>query len=533
MRHISSRAVAIVFSLISLIVFSSMSRSACTQSGGSTAPQVRMKWQDFIRGPEGAKRLSSLQKAMAKMKSLDNSPPNSADFRRSWKCWANIHGYLGMDSKFGTLAFQKDRLDRLQMSQFLPYLVGTTDKPGIQDQTPSDPIAKEVWATCQHSPQGTQLNFFGWHRMYLYYFERVLRWAANDPTLTLPYWDYTNPAETALPDAFQDPKSPLYDWRRSEALNEGLATLNPQVTDIDGPLTTDTNFLQYEGDIEGGVHGNVHCSVGQTCPIALMGLVGVAANDPIFYEHHANIDRMWSCWQHAHPKEAPGDWQNQQFTFVDERGTKVTRPVKDFLDTKALGYVYDNESKCTRTATLQAAAQTSGPKQLEQAFPTVLATAKAIKLKPDTTSVDVRIPSPTLNKLRGANPGHTELVLRDVSSQSDPGALLSVFIARTDDPNTRQYVGTINWFGVFDPMTGMEGSEHTGPISRMFQYDISRQLRSLGRSNTKGLTVVFEATSGLVPSAKKRLKAGAAATTPPARFRPDAALTIGAVELRQ
>jgi hypothetical protein len=43
-------------------VFSSMSRSACTQSGGSTAPQVRMKWQDFIRGPEGAKRLSSLQK---------------------------------------------------------------------------------------------------------------------------------------------------------------------------------------------------------------------------------------------------------------------------------------------------------------------------------------------------------------------------------------------------------------------------------------------------------------------------------------
>ena len=264
-----------------------------------------------------------------------------------------------------------------------------------------------------------------------------------------------------------------------------------------------------------------------------MGLVGVAANDPIFYEHHANIDRMWSCWQHEHPKETPGDWQNQQFTLIDETGAKVTRPVKDFLDTKVLGYVYDNESSCTRSAKLLAAAQTSGPKQLEQAFPTVLATAKSIRLKPDTTSVDINIPSPTLNKLRGANPGHTELVLRNVSSQSDPGALLSVFIARKDDPNTRQYVGTINWFGVFDPMAGMEGSEHTGPISRMFQYDISRQLQSLGRSNTKGLTVVFEATSGLVPSTKKRLKAGAAATPPAARFRPDAALTIGAVELRQ
>jgi len=530
MTHISSRAVAIVFSLI---VFGSITPAACAQSGGSTASHVRMRWQDFIRGPEGAKRLASLQKAIAKMKSLDNSPPDSVDFRRSWQYWANIHGYLGADSKFGTLAFQKDRLNRLQMSQFLPYLVGTTDKPGLQDQTPPDTIAKDVWSTCQHSPRGTQLNFFGWHRMYLYYFERVLRWAANDPTLTLPYWDYTNPAQTALPDAFQDTSSPLYDWRRSEALNEGLATLNPQITDIDGPLTTDTNFLQYEGDIEGGVHGNVHCSVGQTCPIALMGLVGVAANDPIFYEHHANIDRMWSCWQHAHPNETPGDWQNQEFTFVDETGAKVTRPVKDFLDTMVLGYVYDNESVCTRNTTLQVAAQTGGPVQLEQAFPSVLGSAKSITLKSSTTSVNISISNPTSNKLRGANPGHKELVLRDVSSQSDPGALLSVFVARKDAPNARKYVATINWFGVFDPMSGMKGSEHTGPVSRTFLYDISRQLQSLGRSDTNELTVVFEATSGLVPSTRKRLKAGAAATPPVARFRPDAALTIGAVELRQ
>ena len=164
----------------------------------------------------------------------------------------------------------------------------------------------------------------------------------------MPYWDYTDPAQTALPDAFQDPNSPLYDWRRSEALNEGLATFNPQATNIDGPLNTDTSFLQYEGDIENGVHGNVHCSVGQTCPISIMGLVGVAANDPIFYEHHANIDRMWSCWQHAHPDEQPGDWQNQEFSFVDENGALVKRAVKDFLDTKALGYVYDNDSKCAR-----------------------------------------------------------------------------------------------------------------------------------------------------------------------------------------
>src|SRR5262249_21441353 len=250
------------------------------------AAQVRMRWQDFISGPDGAKRLATLKAGVAKMKSLDTSLPTSADYRRSWRYWANIHGYYGTVSPDGTVAQQIQYLQSIGMGSYVSYYTGITD------QTPPDSAAQTTWATCQHSSSGMQANFFGWHRMYLYYFERVLRWAAGDDTLTLPYWDYTNPARTPLPDAFQDPKSPLYDWRRSEALNEGLAALNPLVTDIDGPLSTDKNFLQYEGDIERGVHGNVHCSVGQTCPIALMGLVGVAANDPIFYEHHANIDRM-------------------------------------------------------------------------------------------------------------------------------------------------------------------------------------------------------------------------------------------------
>ena len=52
----------------------------------------------------------------------------------------------------------------------------------ITNQTPPDAIAQMVWATCEH---GDDSNFFGWHRIYLYYFERVLRWAANDDTLRL------------------------------------------------------------------------------------------------------------------------------------------------------------------------------------------------------------------------------------------------------------------------------------------------------------------------------------------------------------
>jgi hypothetical protein len=104
MARISSFAVRAV---LLLVVLALASYSAYPQTHRSPAPQVRMKWQDFVKGPNGAKRLASLEKGVAKMKSLDNSPPNSADFRRSWKYWANIHGYLGSASKFGTVASQR------------------------------------------------------------------------------------------------------------------------------------------------------------------------------------------------------------------------------------------------------------------------------------------------------------------------------------------------------------------------------------------------------------------------------------------
>jgi Common central domain of tyrosinase/Polyphenol oxidase middle domain len=162
-----------------------------------------------------------------------------------------------------------------------------------------------------------------------------------------------------------------------------------------------------------------------------MGLVGVAANDPIFYEHHANIDRMWSCWQHAHPDEKPGDWQNEEFSMVDENGALKKRTVKDFLDTRALGYMYDNEDKCTRTPspTPVAVAVAQGAAAPEPAAKSN--TTQPIRLNPTTTSVEVAIQEPKRQQLlASAVAGQTTLVLRDVSSQTDPGALLNVYVAQ-------------------------------------------------------------------------------------------------------
>src|SRR5262249_27863184 len=143
-----------------------------------------------------------------------------------------------------------------------PYWVG------VKNLTPPDSIATAVWGQCQH---GTPY-FFPWHRLYLFYFERVLQKAANDPTLRLPYWDYTDPANVAMPKEFTQPTyvdgsghtvpNPLYEERRAAGWRSG-STLNPTMTSINRALTI-SHFLGaggFQSTIEGRPHGDVHCAV--------------------------------------------------------------------------------------------------------------------------------------------------------------------------------------------------------------------------------------------------------------------------------
>lgn len=440
----------VVATIILLVTFSAHlgAQQAWAANGQDSAPQVRMRWQDFISGPDGAKRVASLQAAVQKMKSLDSSPRDSTDYRRSWQYWANIHGYYGATSQDATVEAQIQWLKDNNLAQYVSYYQGITDI-SVPDST-----AQTVWATCQHSSGDTQANFFGWHRMYLYYFEQVLRWAAADDTLRLPYWDYTDPKQVALPLEFRSKDSTLYDSRRNPDMNTGASTLNPDTTNVDDPLLHQTDFLSYEGQIESGIHGYVHCTVGPTCPVAYMGDVPVAGNDPIFYSHHANINRLWACWQHLHTTP-PGAWQDQQFSFVDETGTMQTQPVKNFLDSSSPDYVgYDHVTNCTRSPgtavasnvlTAQAAAA-GGVKKM-----TMLGTTKAILINQPQTTVDINVPKHMLHEFFAQSQGAAtaELVLHDITAQSPPGVLFDVYIANKANPNVRKLAGTISWFGAF------------------------------------------------------------------------------------
>ena len=209
--------------------------------------------------------------------------------------------------------------------RFKANIHGTYDTPTTMAQMQS-------WNQCEHG----SFYFLSWHRMYLYFFDRILRAAAQDPNLVLPYWNWIDPAQRSLPQPFRLPanaSNSLYiaPPGRSVGVDSGAFSLSAGAVDDSGAMA-DTSFetggalsdgfgggpaspMQFNastGDLEMQPHNIVHSDLG-----GLMGDPDTAAQDPIFWLHHANIDRLWNKWieeggGRADPTDAA--WLNTLFT---------------------------------------------------------------------------------------------------------------------------------------------------------------------------------------------------------------------------
>jgi len=128
--------------------------------------------------------------------------------------------------------------------------------------------------------------FLAWHRGYLYHFEQQLRIVSGDATLTVPYWDYY--AYATLPAEFTDPApgNPLY-LQRSGANVHGALSLAPFAPGVFNFQHGQANA--FEPRIE-DVHNPVHDLIGGVMSTMQSPL------DPIFYLHHASVDRLTHAW---------------------------------------------------------------------------------------------------------------------------------------------------------------------------------------------------------------------------------------------
>jgi len=217
-----------------------------------------------------------------------------------------------------------------------------------------------TWNRCEH---GTWY-FVAWHRMFVHFFEEIARAAivaAGGPeSWALPYWNYgLNGRHATLPLAFRSPQSggganPLYEALRAPGINSG-ATIPPAVTsatvalsrpsfvgasEFGGGVTKVGQFWSETGRLEQTPHNDIHNIVGGAN--GLMGDPDTAAEDPIFWLHHTNIDRLWWLWSRdsGHTLPTTDDWTKQSFGFFSATGHPAAKTCAEVLEIADLGYTY-------------------------------------------------------------------------------------------------------------------------------------------------------------------------------------------------
>jgi tyrosinase len=286
--------------------------------------------------------------------------------RTSWRFWAAMHG-------------------------FDPPLWRALGRLSSTDPLPPSRVVHKFWRQCQHATW----YFLPWHRGYLLAFEATVRAAVvqlgGPADWALPYWNYFKAGQKALPAEFASAhwpdsgQNPLYERHRYGPGNDGNVYVPLRSVNLDaladhafsgvanggnpGFGGVDTGF-SHSGGVFGGIesqpHNMVHVKVGgedvNNAPFlpGLMSDPDTAALDPIFWLHHANIDRLWTAWNHGPPRrsdpkaaqwlDGPAAAGQRAFVMPRPDGTTWTYAPRDVLDIHALGYRYDDLSPTGQAA---------------------------------------------------------------------------------------------------------------------------------------------------------------------------------------
>ncbi|HEX2125205.1 MAG TPA: tyrosinase family protein [Thermoleophilaceae bacterium] len=267
--------------------------------------------------------------------------------------------------------------------RFLAAMHGLVAPDGGPDRS------NELWSNCQHG----SWYFLPWHRMYLMAFELVVQDVLEDDEWSLPYWYAVDPDDeekAILPPAFREQGSNLHTDQRSFPANAGLPLPDLSQTVIDAlgaeVFSTPAGISTFGGGeratpsfnggeiglLEGVPHGAVHSLVGNDYdqagnPVRFgwMGSFYTAALDPIFWLHHANIDRLWQVWLDLSPANLnpTGDpaWADTQFSFPSADGDLHTWKISEVLDPESLGYVYASTAPPSAVAPPVAPPVAGGP----------------------------------------------------------------------------------------------------------------------------------------------------------------------------
>jgi tyrosinase len=355
-----------------------------------------------------------------------------------------------------------------------------------------------LWNGCKHA----SWFFLAWHRMYVYFFEQIVREivveTGGPEDWALPYWNYCKGGENAtLPEAFRNPDdengapNPLYVEEREKGINSGQKKLSnlaisptkalerPQFigkAEFGGGIApAQPQFAKFTGRIEQTPHNDVHNELG-----GWMQDPFTAAQDPIFWLHHTNIDRLWVEWNatpgHLDPQEA--QWMGQKFEFFNAEGQLTGLACAQVVDTvEDLDYRYDPEPAAQAAPAPLSPPPPSQPK-------VVGANAEGVTLVGDSTGVtvgiDPRASDDVLAATGESDPRRLYVNIEEIEGEVNPGSVYAVYVNLPADAgeSTREahYVGNVSFFGI-ERAPKPSDDEHGHSLN--LSYEIGEQLRKL------------------------------------------------------
>jgi hypothetical protein len=385
---------------------------------------------------------------------------------------------------------------------------GWFNMAGIHDFPANDPNANKVpapiralYGQCHREAY----LFFLWHRAYVSAMERLMQAAINDPTFRLPYWDWYH--DPKLPEIFRSEfldaqktvRNPLYVRDRNPKSNNGDDVWTPIIeTDFN-----ESDFRNFQNNLDAAEHGEIHVAVGTPTN---MGSIPTAARDPIFWLHHANIDRLLVVWlkrdlaAHRVPNTFPS-WMASRYRFPKPNGGGVATPsVEDLAlaSMSALGYEYENTNGPelpsptvpARPVTVQS---TPGKAAAVGAGVEAFAVKKSIEVGAGAT-VDLPVPSAAAKKFMSLESKEPEslqavnIVLSDVKVLSVPTGVLSyrVYLNLPKEAGHAEnfrdyYLGNISLFA----LTGAE-HEHEGEKKPMeIKFSATRNIEKITKETAE------------------------------------------------
>ena len=400
---------------------------------------------------------------------------------------------------------------------------------------PSHEGTRVLWSECAHN----HWFFLPWHRAYLLEFEAVAREHIRDlggpaDEWGLPYWNYSdyrkNPEALGLPLPLRseevpmrvsiagighDRRNPLFDPTREMTGDFGggdrswadarAALLRPHYAN-----QQDTGFVSFGGGVlevpeqfhqsnepgyvDAQPHGSVHVQVaGSMLQFETAGL------DPVFWMHHANIDRLWETYavdlDHGYPFDPAGDpntsaaqeWKARKFRFLRPTGevSSWTAPQVIHLAQLADGFRYGYDT--TVSPDLPPGPQPPRPGEEDDPFGLDLATPE-----PVAAAHDIALVQATTVSLRGSEEGEVGfaapvgqrwvLRLDGIRAERPVPTSYQVYLELPSegsaDPEDRvHHVGLLSLFGVFEASRDDGTSSSSG---RMRLFDVTDQVRALG-----------------------------------------------------